>query len=393
MDLNKSNMKKIALLITFAITVYMILKNLNRLPDLLGAAWIILEPILLGFALAFILNVLVHQIETRLFAGLNRRFTKTWPKFRRPLSVFLSLLVVLGAIALILFIVVPELVRTITSLTNQIPQFFNKLQSDLTQFGQDHPAIGKYFSSVQIDWSSISQMLAQNGQKIAGSLVNSTVAITTNVFHAAITSVLSFVIAMNILMQKEKLEAQVKKVLYAYLPAKFTQPFLRLCSMSNKAFSNYIAGTCTEACILGTLCFIGMNIFRFPYALLVSTIVVFMALIPIIGSFMSTVIGALLILIVSPIQAIWYIVFFNVLQQLEGNLIFPHVVGSRVGLPGLWVLIAITIGGNLFGVPGMLISIPLGSVLYTLLRENVNKRLGKKNGVREINRNMNEKTK
>lgn len=156
--------------------------------------------------------------------------------------------------------------------------------------------------------------------------------------------------------------------------------------MSNKAFSNYIAGTCTEACILGTLCFIGMSIFRFPYALLVSTVVVFMALIPIIGSFMSTVIGALLILIVSPIQAIWYIVFFNVLQQLEGNLIFPHVVGSRVGLPGLWVLIAITIGGNLFGVPGMLISIPLGSVLYTLLRENVNKRLGKKNGVREINR-------
>lgn len=387
MELNKSNMKKIALLIAFAIVVYSALKNLNRVPDVLNAAWNIFEPILLGFALAFVLNVLVHQLETRLFAWPNRRFTGVWLKIRRPLSVFLSVVLVLGVIALILFIVVPELVRTITSLTNQIPASLDKLQAALNRFGQDHPAVGKYFAGVQIDWSSISQMLAQNGQKIAGSFVNSTVAITTNVFHAAITTVLSFVIALNILMQKEKLESQVKRVLYAYLPARVTRPFLRLCSMSSRAFSNYIAGTCTEACILATLCFIGMNIFRFPYALLVSTVVAFMALIPIIGSFLSTVIGALLILIVSPVQAIWYVVFFNVLQQLEGNLIFPHVVGSRVGLPGLWVLIAITIGGNLFGIPGMLISIPLGSVLYTLLRENMNKRIGKKNGVREIDRN------
>ncbi len=377
MELNKSNMKKLVLLIAFGITFYMGMQNLYRASDVARTIGGVFEPILLGIALAFILNVLMMQVETRLFSPLNRRYTKNWPKARRPLSILVSLLIVSGIIALILLIVVPELVRTITSLTNNIPSFLNELQSNLIKIGKDNPSIGKYFSNVNIDWVNTSQMLAQNGQKVASTLVGSTVAVTTNVFHAALTFILSFVIAINILAQKEKLKDQIKRVLYAYLPQRFTDKFLRLCSLTNRAFSNFIAGQCTEACILGTLCFIGMNIFRFPYALLVSVLVAFMALIPILGAFLSTLIGALLILIVSPIQAIWFIVFFVVLQQLEGNLIFPRVVGSKVGLPALWVLAAVTIGGNAFGVVGMLINIPICSVLYMLLRENVNKRLAK----------------
>lgn len=377
MELNKSNMKKIALLIAFGIVVYMALKNLYLFSSMINTAGAVFAPILLGLVFAFILNVLMIQVETRLFAGLNRRYTKIWPKFRRPVSILIALLIVMSAIALILLIVVPELVRTLTNLTNQIPSFFNGLQANLTQLGDEYPTIGEYFRNIKIDWTSTSQMLALYGQQLAGALVGSTVAVTTNVFHGAITFVLSFVIAMNLLMQKEKLQNQAKRVLYAYLPQRFNQSFLRLCSLVYRAFSNFIAGQCTEACILGTLCFIGMNIFRFPYALLVSVLVVFMALIPILGSFLSTVIGALLILIVSPIQAVWFVVFFVVLQQLEGNLIFPHVVGSKVGLPALWVLVAVTIGGNLFGVIGMLVNIPLFSVLYTLVRENVDKRLNK----------------
>ncbi len=377
MELNKSNMKKLALLIAFGIVFYVGLQNLYRFSDLANTVGSIFEPIILGLALAFILNVLMRQVETRLFSFFNRRYTKLWPKMRRPLSILLTLIIIIGIIALIMLIVVPELVRTITNLTNNIPTFFNQLQNDLTNISRKHPDIGEYFKNINIDWANISQILAQNGQKLAGSLVGSTVAMTTNVFHGAITFVLSFVIAINILAQKEKLQSQVKRVLYAYLPPKPTATFIRLCSITNSAFSNFIAGQCTEACILGTLCFIGMNIFRFPYALLVSVLVVFMALIPILGSFLSTVIGALLILIVSPIQAVWYVIFFVVLQQLEGNLIFPRVVGSKVGLPALWVLAAVTIGGNAFGVVGMLVNIPICSVLYMLLRENVNKRLAK----------------
>lgn len=370
-------MKKLILLIAFGIAFYLGLQNLYRVSDISNFIGGIFEPILIGLALAFIFNVLMQQVKMCLFAPLNHRYTKRWPKIRRLLSILVTLLIFIGIIFLVLLIVIPELVRTITNLTDNIPTFFNELQRNFKNISKDNPNIGEYFSKINIDWANTSQMMAQYGKEFASILVGSTVAVTTNVFHAAITFILGFVIAINILAQKEKLQNQAKRVLYAYLPQKSTNKFIRMCSLTSRAFSNFIAGQCTEACILGLLCFIGMQIFRFPYALLVSVLVAFMALIPILGVFLSTVIGALLILIVSPLQAIWLIVFFVILQQIEGNLIFPRVVGSKVGLPALWVLVAVTIGGNAFGVVGMLINIPIFSVLYILLREDVNKRLEK----------------
>jgi predicted PurR-regulated permease PerM len=383
MELDKNNMKKIAFLIAFAIAFYMGLQNLYLVSNLFNAVISILLPILLGFAFAFIVNVLMIQVETKLFAPLNKRYKKNWVKARRPLSILVSLLIIFGVIALILLIVIPELVNTITNLTTSIPPFLTQLQNNLIKLSNKHPYIGEYIGTININWTNISQMLATYMQNIGTSLVNSTVTITTGVFHGAMTLVLSFVIMLNILVQKEKLEGQAKRVFLAYLPKKFTDPFFRLCRLTTRAFSNFIAGQLTEACILATLCFIGMNIFGFPYALLISVFVAFMALIPIIGAFLSTVVGGLLISIVSPIQAIGFVIFFVVLQQLEGNFIFPRVVGSKVGLPGLWVLIAVTIGGNMFGVIGMIVNIPLCSVLYMLLRENVNKRLAKPEEIKE----------
>lgn len=375
MEFNRNNMKKFALLIAFGITFYMALKNLYRISDLFGILGSVFAPILLGFTISFILNIVMVPIETKLFSSLNRKSRKVWPKIRRPISILTSLLIVICVIVLVLLIVVPELVRTITSLTEQTPAFLNGLQKGLIQIAAEYPAIGDYLGNIEIDWASASQMIATYGQKLASTLVGSTVMVTANVFHGALTLVLSFVIALNILIQKEKLRQQAVHVLHAYLPSSIHVPFMRLCRLVYTAFSNFIVGQCTEACILGTLCLIGMSLFRFPYAPLISVLVAFMALIPIVGAFLSTVIGALLILIVSPIQAIWFVIFFVILQQLEGNLIFPHVVGSKVGLPALWVLVAVTIGGNLFGVAGMLASIPICSVLYTLLREDVGKRL------------------
>lgn len=377
MELNKSNMKKLILLIAFGVAFYLGLQNLHRVSDLVNILGGIFAPLLLGLALTFILNVLMRQVETHLFAPLNRRYTKNWPKLRRPMGILVTLLIIIGIIFLIMLIVVPELIRTITNLTNVIPPFFSGLQNSFLQIKEKYPNIGQSISNINIDWTNISQMLAEYGQKLANSLVGSTVTVATNVMHGAITFLLGLIFAINILAQKEKLQAQAKRFLYAYFPKKPAETISRLCSLTNHAFSSFIAGQCTEACILGTLCFIGMNIFRFPYALLVSVLVAFMALIPIFGALVSTVIGALLILVVNPIQAVWFIVFFVVLQQLEGNLIFPRVVGSKVGLPALWVLAAVTIGGNAFGLLGMLLNIPLSAVLYTLLREDVNKRLAK----------------
>ena len=183
MELNKSNMKKLVLLIAFGAAFYMALQNLYRFSDFVNTIVGIFEPIVLGLAFAFVLNVLMRQVETRLFAPLNRRYTKNWPKVRRPLSILISLLIVIGVIALILLIVVPELVRTITSLTNNIPPFFNQLQNNLIKLGEKYPDIGEYVRNINIDWSNISQMLASYGQNIGSSLLNSTVAATTNVFH------------------------------------------------------------------------------------------------------------------------------------------------------------------------------------------------------------------
>lgn len=377
MELNKSNIKKIAFLIVFGVACYMALKNLYLLPGLMGSVMNIVGPVLAGFALAFILNVLMVQIETRLFAPVNRRFAGIWPKLRRGASILLSLVIIVGLIALILLIIIPQLVQTITNLTNHIPSFFNKIQDYAAKYYNAHPEIDKYSKSLNIDWSGVSGTLAGYGQKLAETLVNSTLAVTANLFHGAISCVLSFAIALNVLAQKEKLGRQAKKVMYSYLPRKCADPVYHIFHLTNRAFYNFIAGTCTEACILSSLCFVGMNLFRFPYALLISVFVFFMDFIPILGSFFSSVVGALLILIISPLQALWYIVFFNVLQQLEGNLIYPRVVGSRVGLPALWVLVAVTIGANTFGVLGMVVSVPICSVLYTLLREDVSRRQAK----------------
>jgi predicted PurR-regulated permease PerM len=378
MELNKSNMKKIALLIAFGIAFYLGLKNIARISDLVSFIGRIFAPLLLGLALAFILNVLMRQVETVFFAPLNRRYTKRWPKARRPVSILVTFLIIIGIIALILLILVPELANTFKSLMKNVPTFFSQLQDSLMAIKVKYPAIGKYISNIDIDWSNVSNMVEQYGQKIASTLVNSTVTVATSIVNGIVTFILGLIFAIDILAQKETLRRQAKHVLYAYLPKKFTDKTIRLGNLTNRTFSNFIIGQCTEACILGTLCFIGMNIFRFPYAVLVSVLVTFMALIPIFGAFFSASIGALLILVVNPIKAFWFVVFFIVLQQLEGNLIYPRVVGSKVGLPALWVLAAITIGGNMFGLIGMLINIPLCSVLYILLREDVSKRLKSK---------------
>lgn len=384
MELNKSNMKKIALLIAFGIVLYLGLNNISHLSDIVGYIARVLAPLLLGMAIAFILNVLMRVVETRFFAPLNRRFTKRWPKARRGVSILVTFLIIIGIISLILLILVPELANTIKSLITKIPAFFSNLQDTLSWIKTKYPVIGKYIGSIDIDWSSVSKAVEQYGQKFANALLNSTVTVATSVVNGILTFVLGLIFAIDILAKKETLKRQSKHVLYAYLPQKISDKIVRLCRLTNRAFSNFIVGQCTEACILGTLCFIGMNIFRFPYAPLVSVFVAFMALIPIFGSFFSATVGALLILVEDPIKAIWFIVYFVVLQQLEGNLIYPRVVGSKIGLPPLWVLVAITIGGNTYGLLGMLINIPLCSVLYVLLREDVGKRLKAKYGKQPV---------
>ncbi len=300
MELEQRQHEKIVLLIVFAVAFYMLVKNLYLIPSFFGAILDIVGPVLAGFAVAFVVNVLMLQLENRLFAPLNRRFKKRWPKVKRGVSIVLSFLIILGLITLLLFFVIPELARTITNLTSSVPSAIANLQKNATAFSAQHPKLAEYADSLKINWPNISGAIASYGQKIAGSLVSATVSATTSVFHGAISLVLTLVIAINTLAQKEKVIGQIKRVLYAYLPLKHADCIHHVFRLTSRAFYNCITGTLTEACILGTLCFIGMNIFHFPYAMLISVLVAFNALIPIIGAFLSTVVGALLTAIVSP---------------------------------------------------------------------------------------------
>ena len=383
MELNKRNMKKILFLIVFAVAFYMLVKNLYLVPDFFGMLMNIIGPVLAGFAVAFVVNVLMLQLENRLFAPLNRRFKKLWPKVKRGVSILLSFVIILGLIALLLFFIIPELAKTITNLTNSLPAAITNLQKTISAFFAAHPKLAEYADTLKINWTSISKLLSTYGQKLASSLVSWTVSATTGIFHGAVSLVLAIVIAVNTLAQKEKLISQIGKVLYAYLPRKHVDTIHHVFRLTSRAFYNCITGTLTEACILGTLCFVGMSIFRFPYAILISVLAAFNALVPIIGAFLTTVLGALLIATVNPILGVWFVVYFCVLQQLEGNLIYPRVVGSRVGLPVLWMLIAITVGGNAFGILGMIVNIPVCSVLYTLLREDVRARTASRRAAHE----------
>ena len=377
MELNRENMKKIMFLIAFGILACLGLLNLYRIPNFLGFIGHVFAPITLGLVAAYIFNILINGIEKHAFPWFNHRSTKGWAKFCRPISIIISLLIVVGILVLFALIIVPDLFSTITNLSNNIPSFFDQLQKNYNTFNTDNPFFNKQLKNVHIEWTSISQILAQYSQQIASNLVGNTISLTANVFQGFITFILGFVIAVNVLIQKELLKKQIKKFLLAYLPHELTNKFLKICKLTDQAFSGFIVGQCLGAVILGVICFIGMLLFRFPFALLISVLVTILALIPILGQILSVIIGALLILTVSPIQAFWFIIFINVLLQLNGNLIFPKVVGSKMDLPVLWVLIAITIGGGAFGVVGILLSIPIFAVIHILMRENINDRLAK----------------
>lgn len=370
-------MKKIMLLIAFAIVFYLGLMNLYRLPSFAGFIANVFMPVILGFVVAYVFNVLHREIDTHVFAVLNRRCTKRWPKFRWPVGVILSLLIIAGIILLIVLIIVPDLVNTVTNLSNNIPAYFKHLQEQYNTFLRDNPYIRKQLQDINIDWSSISQMIVQYVQQFTGSLVGYTISLTTNILNGFVTFILGFVISINILFQKDTLKTQLKRFLFAYLPRQYPKKVIRVLNLTNQAFSDFIAGQCQGAAILGVLCFIGMLIFRFPFALLISVFAAILSLIPILGQIISVLLGFLLILTVSPIQALWFAVYFIILLQVDGNLIYPKIVGSKMDLPTLWVLIAISLGGNLFGVVGMLVSIPIFSVFRILLSENIKERLEK----------------
>jgi predicted PurR-regulated permease PerM len=376
MDTHKFSYKKLVITGAILILLYCGLQNLSSVIGFLQMIVGLLLPFIVGFFMAFVLNLPMSAIE-RL---LGRNKSKVMGKLKRPISLILSLLFIITALAFVLYLVIPELGNTMVTLGNAIVAFADQAGKWINENQDLVPFLNEKLGSMDIDWAKIGSEAVNMLTAGTSGLFGSTIAIISTTSNLVFNFVVALVFAIYLLFGKETLQKQIRHIIGAYLPGKVQDRIYYIAGISNRICSNFIVGQCTEAVILGSLCALGMTILRLPYAAMVGALVGATALIPILGAFIGTFVGAFMILVVSPVKAVIFVVFLLILQQIEGNLIYPRVVGSSVGLPAMWVLAAVTIGGGLFGIPGMLVSVPIASILYTLFREDIRKRLKKKAG-------------
>ena len=378
MNFDDKSMKQLRRLILFTIVILIALWNYAIIFGWIRFAFGIIFPFLLGGAIAFVLNVPMNFLEEKIFHNKYLKEKKAVKKLARPVSLILTIAIVIGVVVLVMFIVIPELTETVLSLGRTIRTFIPDAQRFLEDLFKDNSEISKWLAGMNLNVDQIVNRAMSFFQNGAGDVLNSTFLAIGSIVSGVTTFVIAFVFACYVLLQKEKLRVQVIKVMYAFMPEKRVESCLEVCTLTAKSFSSFLTGQCVEALILGIMFFIVMTVINMPYTLLVAVLIAFTALIPIFGAFIGCVIGAFLILMVDPLKALIFVIVFLVLQQIEGNLIYPKVVGASVGLPSIWVLAAVTIGGNVMGVVGMLIFIPIVSVVYTLFRTSVYKRLKSK---------------
>ncbi len=371
--MNKEMKKHIIQIVAFGILLCCAILHLDIIWGVISGILSLLLPFILGGAIAFILNVPMKAIEKLLF-----RKNKKGQKWKRVLSYVITVILLLGIVALALVVIIPELVNTVKVLGTQVPKAIDSVRDWIQANSDKWPAIASAIEEAELDFGSIASQASGVLQKVASGLVSSGVSLISGIVSGIVSFFIGVVFSVYVLFQKEKLSIQTKKIMYALLPEKKVKRIISIGVLTNQTFSNFLSGQCLEACILGAMFVIAMTIFQMPYAMLVGVLIALTALIPVVGAFIGCGVGAFLIVMVNPMQAFWFIVLFLVLQQIEGNLIYPRVVGGSIGLPSIWVLVAVSVGGSLFGILGILVFIPLCSVCYALFRDFVNARLKKK---------------
>lgn len=378
MQLDKENIKKIRWLIAFAILLYLGVQNLHIVISTVRVLLGFLFPFIIGFGIAFILNIPMKFIEHHLFGRVLKQEKKTAQKLARPVSLVLSICFVICIIVIVMLVVVPELGATFVNIAKKIEENIPVFQKWIDNVFGNNPEVVKWAQSLDIEPGKIIDSVLGVLKNGVNNIVSSTVSITIGLLTTAMNVSIGFVFACYVLLQKEKLLQQIKKAMYAMFPEKPVRYLTHVWNLANRIFSSFITGQCIEAVILGSMFFVSMTILHFPYAMLVGVLISFTALIPLFGGIIGCWVAFFLILMISPVKAVLFLGLFLILQQIEGNLIYPHVVGGSVGLPSIWVLVAVTLGGSLMGIAGMLIFIPTVSVIYTLFREWVYARLEKK---------------
>lgn len=360
-------------IVTYVVVlVYAIFNFSNLISGVKGIIGII-SPFIVGIAIAFVLNLVMKIFEEKIFNFLSDKKYKKYLKFKRPLSVFFTFITVFLVILSLISFIIPQLIDSISKLTNAVPSYMKSFEIFISKYVTHTEILNTVWNNFLSAWKEVIQFTGQVLASSLTSVVNITVGFTSGLFNF----ILSIIFSIYMLLNKEDLQLGMKKVLYSFIRKSFADRLIRLGKISNEVFSSYIGGQFIEAIIIGVLCFIGMIILRMPYSLLISVLIAVTALIPIFGAFIGTIPSAFIILIIDPMKAIWFVIFIIVLQQVEGNLIYPKVVGGSIGLPPIWVMLAMIIGGNAFGFIGILLGIPIFSVVYKVFKEIVDKRLKK----------------
>lgn len=366
--MEKREFKSKLLLITYGVILFVLLMNYDWVFNAISIMWKVLLPFIIGVVIAFILNVLIHMLED----GVLKKFDHP---ARRPISIVSSLVIVFGLIVVLLFILIPQVQNAGMIFMENIPRYHETLYDLGEKIGLTEAQLEFLDLDDNKIMNEITTLITENSNLLLDysfGVVNSVIGAVTNFF-------VGLVFAIYVLLDKENLARQFKKLFSKLFPKKVYERIIDIFHLSNTTFSNFVKVQVLEACILGLLCFLGMLIIGLPYAATIAVLIGFTALIPIFGAFIGCVIGAFLIFMINPIQAIIFIIFFLVLQQIEGNFIYPKVVGGKIGLPSIWVLVAVMIGGSIGGVFGMLLGVPVCSIIYTLLKKYVNVSRTKRN--------------
>lgn len=399
MKLEKENAKQILKIVVIAIILLVALFNIKTVWNACISFLDIISPFIWGLAIAFILNIFMTFYENKVFnigkksktkanAKMQRteaskvkisnnakRTSKKKSGVQRAFSIALSIITVVAIFVIILLLIVPQFIDVIRNLISNIPNYLESLQDLGIKITEQFPEANNFIQNIEIDTEALKSGIVNISKNVLDITINQISSLISSIVNAFI----SIIFAVYILANKEELKNQAKKFIYARINEEKADSIIKVSRLARDSFRNFITGQAKEAVILGSLCAIGMLILNIPYAGPIGALTAITAFIPIVGAFIGGFIGAVLIVAVNPIKALIFVIFIIVLQQVEGNLIYPHVVGKNMGLPSIWVLVAITIGGSLFGIMGMIVGLPVVSIIYAITQENTNKKLREKN--------------
>ena len=360
-----------------SILLFGIIYHIDKSVSTLSMILRVFSPIIIGFFIALILNIPVTFFENKVFGKLTKRNGRVWSKIKRAVSIVLSLVCFFLILALLLSYIIPEFWRTCQGFVDKAPKYMEDFTATLREWAVNLK-IPINPESINISWEFVvawaTSLIGENANDIFHTTLNTAIEVFSSIWNV----ILGFIIAIYIVCSKEALSKLVRGFLFALFTEEKAKEVIHVTTLSKNAFEGFVSGQCMESALIGVLTFVGMLIFRFPYPLMVSCIIAITAFVPIFGAITGALVGAFLIFLVDPIKAIWFLVFIIILQQVESNLLYPKIMGKQVGLPSLWVLIAVILGGEFFGIPGIIISVPLCSVLYTLFHEWILKRLREK---------------